>query len=749
MLASLAASAAGAQATVHGTVRDEGSGTPIASAIVSLTDLDRATIAGLDGRYVLQTVHAGPLHISVRAIGFRPRVLHAMVPADGVLEINFTLARTPVRLSPATIRSTTIPGGSGGEGISSSFDREVTVATLGNHPLQAEPDVLQALTGGHVVVQPEAPSGLHVRGSAADQTAYLLDGIPVLNPYHAAGMFSAWNPDALARVQLSSASPFAGLPLTLAGAVEAETREPGTAVRTQGGASTTQSRLTLGGPIGGSGAGFLLSARAGYPGLVAPRGEASYLRGGTADLLGTLEGRLLGGEVRLLAYVNSNEVDALAALPGDTTAGAADARNRFGWGSRSLGATWKRYGPTRLIRVVGWSATTAANADWASQRGALSLDTERADVGLLASLEQRAPRSANAVGLRLERMRTSYSATLDTAQGTSPAIARRTVIATAFAQQEWDLGRGVALSSAMALSATDRGTHASPRARLRWRAHDRLTVTGSYARTLQFAQSLRNAESVLGTVFPADLYVGSSSAGVPVARSTQGVAAADWVPAAGVWIGIEAYVRSSGDLILVAPVDGEPFSTGRFGVGRSAARGASAALTVAAARYNVMFSYALQRVRLRTRDTSYVPEHAATHRLEGGVIVFPTNSMTMRIGAVSLLGRRTTTIVNGFEWEACNLVDRGCEFAGSPYLGGAVLGGTRPPPYLRVDLGVRQHLHLSIAGHDVQLALFGTFTNLLGRHNILTYSTVPSTGALAAVEFRRPSPLVVGIDWRF
>ena len=748
-VAAVSASAANAQATLQGSVRDAGSGAPIASAVVSLAELDRSTSAASDGRYVLRGVPSGPLHVAVRAIGFRPLVLHAMVPASGVLEISFTLVRAPVRLSPATIRSTTIPGSSTSDGRDSGADREVTVATLGNHPLQAEPDVLQALTGGHVVVQPEAPSGLHVRGGAADQTAYLLDGIPVLNPYHAAGMFSAFNPDAIARVRLSSASPFAGLPPTLAGAVEAETRAPGTAVRTQGGASTTQARLTIDGPAGGTGGGFLVSARTGYPGLLAPRRETSYLRGGTSDLLATLQGRLLGGEARLLAYVNSNDVNAAASLPGDTAAGGAGARNRFEWGSHSLGSTWQRERPRSLLRVVGWSAMTTANADWASQRGALSLDTKRSDLGLSVTIEQRAERSTSAAGLRLDRMRTTYAVALDSAQTPPTMIGGRTTVATAFAQQAWDLRRGVVLTGAMALSTTGRGMGVSPRTQLRWRVHDRFTLVGSYARTLQFAQSLRNAESVVGTVFPSDLYAVANAGGVPVAHSTQGVAAAAWEPAAGVRLDVEAYARSLGDLVLVAPVDGEPFSTSRFGVGSGAARGVSAALTVASARYNVTLSYALQRVRLATRDTSYVPEHAATHLVEAGVIVFPTNTMTLRIGAVSMLGRRTTTIVNGFEWEACNLVDRGCEFGGSPYLGGAALGGTPLPAYVRVDLGVRQHLHRWIAGYDVQLALFGTFTNLLGRHNVLTYSTAPSTSARAAVEFRRPSPLVVGIEWRF
>lgn len=59
---------------------------------------------------------------------------------------------------------------------------------------------VQALGGGDVVLSPESPSGGQVRGGGSDQTAYLLDGIPGFSPYHGAGVFSAWNPDALSQL---------------------------------------------------------------------------------------------------------------------------------------------------------------------------------------------------------------------------------------------------------------------------------------------------------------------------------------------------------------------------------------------------------------------------------------------------------------------------------------------------------------------------------------------------------------------
>jgi hypothetical protein len=160
-------------------------------------------------------------------------------------------------------------------------------------------------------------------------------------------------------------------------------------------------------------------------------------------------------------------------------------------------------------------------------------------------------------------------------------------------------------------------------------------------------------------------------------------------------------------------------------------------------------SYGLEQVRLRYGDSSYVPSHGATHRLEGGLILFPGAASSVRLGVTGAWGRRGTAIASGFEWEACNLIDRGCEFAGSPTYAGSALGGTRLPHYLRVDLGLRHHWHFDLAGRNVQVGLFGTVTNLFGRKNILTYATDPKTGAAIPIEMRPLAPLVVGLDWRF
>src|SRR5215218_3812010 len=179
-------------ASIVGSVRDAESGEPIAGAVVALPDIDRAVVSDAAGRYTLRAVPAGPQHVSVRRIGYAPRVLHALVPGHGALEIDVAMRAAPVRLAAVEVRRPIAVRGAEGDDSVGFPDRWISAAAVRNHPLLAEPDVFLAVGGGEVALSPESPSGVHIRGGASDQTAYVLDGIPVFSPYHAAGVFGAW-----------------------------------------------------------------------------------------------------------------------------------------------------------------------------------------------------------------------------------------------------------------------------------------------------------------------------------------------------------------------------------------------------------------------------------------------------------------------------------------------------------------------------------------------------------------------------
>lgn len=742
--------------TIIGSVTDSETSEPLAGAVVLLPDAEGVAITGPEGRYSLSNIPAGPQHLLIRRIGYEARTLHALVPLRGELEIHVSLKSRPVRIDPLDVGAPSVPrvvelgDSTGPEG------RESSIAAIRNHPLLTEPDVLQALSGGDVVLSAETPTGVHVKGAAADHLAYRVDGIPVFSPYHAAGMSSAWNPDALSRLRLTSSGASEGDPHALAGSLDAVSLPPGERLSVQGSVSSTQARATIDGPLGAAGARFLLSGRAGFAGLLTHKQESSHLRGETGDWLGKVEIPGFGGRFRVLGYDATNEIEASATSGSEPPPDPPIPNNTFDWRSRSWGAEWRAGHGALGWRALGWSARGNAEAGWNAEAGPVSLRAVRRDIGILASVEHRLPGWRLLAGVRAERARTSYRIESDSLAPGDLSAQARTPVATLFARVagrmgvrgEWRIGSAISVSESRA--------YHSPRATLRLNPSGRFSLSGSLERSHQFAQSLRNAESIVGTIFPYDLYLGADGAGaaagtsgIPVAFSDQAVVAAELLPAAGVRVTMQAHARDSDRLALVAPRSGEPFSLGAFVIGSGTARGVSVDATLRRTRYGLLASYGFQDVRLEYGDSSYVPEYGAKHLLAGGAVFFPTATLSVRLGAEAAWGRRTTTAIGPFEWEACNLLDQGCEFGGSPHYGGEPLGGAALPAYSRVDLGVRQHWHFTAGGRDVTMALFASVTNLLGRRNVLTYSKDSTGGPATAVEMRPRAPLVVGLDWKF
>lgn len=738
-------------AAVVGTIRNADTGAPVAGALVTLTDVDRSVLSDSLGRYAIRAVPPGPQHLTVRRLGYSPRTLHALVPAAGDLEIDVLLEPHPVVLGEVEIHPPIALRGAERNAHVVFPDRESSIAAIRNHPLAPEPDAFLALSGGEVVIGQESPSGMHLRGGASHETGYLLDGIPVFSPYHTGGAFSAWNPDAIERVAVSLVSFEGAGGEGLSGTVAALTRQPRSRFGSHGSVGTSQARVTLDGPLGSSGAGYLVSARTAFPGFMAPDREASYLQGDASDILFKVVSPLLGGHVRLLGYHSDNEISAVAVEEGEGWGPSQATRNNFVWSSRSVGTQWLRQVGATSVTVTAWSAISSANAEWKPDSvPPLELAAHRRDEGLAARVELSAGDAVTHAVFRVQRSSTDYRVVPDDAADPVVALGARTPAISSAIGHSRRLGDDLFADLALEVVAASSTTYGSPRARLRWNVTGSLALSGVYARTRQFAQSLRNPESVVGTIFPADLYLGSGAdAGVPAAHADHGIIAAEYRPRDGARLGAQAYVRRAGGLLLVAPRTGDPFSNGSFVTGAGRGHGLAIDAALARPRYGFILSYGWQRVRQTFADAGYSPTHAGEHILESGIILFPSVTASVRLGAAAALGRRVTPVLGSFDWEACNVLDRGCEFGGSPRHATDALGRTRLPPYLRLDLAGRKHWHFRIGENDVTVTAFAVVTNLLGRANVFMPTRQGGTGEPLNVLMRPRVPLVVGLDWSF
>ena len=553
-----------AAASIGGVVKDGETGLPLPGAAVALQDLGQVVTTDREGRYLITGVPSGPHHVLVRRIGYAPRSFHALVPNHGTLEIVVALRALPVSLQPVEVRSGIPPPTRGLEpGDSTAFpDRSLSLAAVRNHPQLSEPDGLQALGGGAVMIMPESPNGLHVRGGAADQTAYLLDDIPILTPYHAGSSFSAWNPDALARLSLLSGRTSAEFPHTLSAVVAATTRPPGSEFLAQGGVSTTQARLTLSGPIGTGGVGYLVSGRAGFPGLPGRRRDPTYLRGDSQDWLIKLDVPLFAGQLGVLGYGNLNDL-----VTATDTLGTG--QNELEWNGWSAGSSWTRTVGNAAVKLVAWTAGQDAGARWGVPVPDL-LSTRRRDVGLAARATWSRPSGSTTGGIRAEWIHTRYHFVVEEDSLRSMRLRAEDPVWAAFAGHNQAIGSRTQLDLGLVGAIASGSLHVAPSLMLEVKPVAAVSVHGGLARRHQFVQSLRNAESIVTNIFPADLFLAAGDV-MPVARSDLGYAGLGFRPWVGFRLGIEAYARSFSNVALTQ--EAGPFVATQVGTGTGTAHG--------------------------------------------------------------------------------------------------------------------------------------------------------------------------------
>lgn len=734
---------------IGGTVRDAGTIAPLSGATVAIPATGHLSTTDSTGHYLLTGVPPGPSRVYVRRIGYAPARFQALVAPGDTVEISVALAPEPVILPPLETHAD-LPGlvASPGEPLGSP-DRALSAEAMRNHPLLAEPDALMALGGGEVVVRAESPTGLNVRGGTSDQVTHSLDGIPILNPFHLGGVFSALNPDALDRIELRGAALPSEAAEGLSGAVLATTRHPGERHRVQTGWSTTQLRGTLDGPLPG-GAGYLLSLRATFPGLLGHSTDPTYLRGNGHDWLARFRVPALGGTAHLIGFGLANGVSASARASSQLVTGSDPPRNEFAWDSRSIGAGWNGARGLTAIHVRAWHAAGSATARWRARDSLPERLASRQRVaGLAVQLDRFGASHRSTAGVSTEWTTITYRLRPPAPGGRLLDREGRAAVVHPFLRHLQHLGPTTAVELTGTATLSGPGARFSPSLALHQRLGPGLTAGASVSRRHQLVQSLRNPESVVGHIFPVELPVLAGRAGIPIARGDEGGVEFGLEPSAALRLELRGYVRRSRGLVLVAPVQADPFATLGHTRGTGRAAGGSLALRWTGGVHEVVARYGLQRVRISYGDSTYLPAWGGQQRFDAALLLRPAGGTVVRLVLNAEWRARVTAIEDPFEWEACNLLDAGCEFAGSPHRRSAPLGSTRLPTYARTDLGIRQSFHIRTAGVVHLISVYGTATNIFSRRSLLTYVRDPVSGDLTAVTTRPRSPLVVGLEWSF
>ena len=192
--------------------RFEGSARPLPLAMVEVSGqgVARTVFADREGHYEVRDLPEGSFRLRASHAGHAPVTLRVRLTGSARLNVDLELAAEPLELagvdvsgSPATEADLAAPSGPAFP----ATDPELAMDLLQVGPGMAEAGLAQAV---HALPgnDPSDPSDvLFMRGSTAELKLVLLDGVPVVAPFHIAGLLRSFEPGVLesARFHLGGA----------------------------------------------------------------------------------------------------------------------------------------------------------------------------------------------------------------------------------------------------------------------------------------------------------------------------------------------------------------------------------------------------------------------------------------------------------------------------------------------------------------------------------------------------------------
>ena len=531
MLAAWLLLAGSAQAaTLSGFVSDADNGETLTRAAIAVEGLQLGAVSNNSGYYAVKQVPAGTHVVSASHIGYQTRWDTLRFGADEIVRLSLALVSKPVDM---------------GEEVSVEAERiSLRAKPVQQLPALGEADLLrslQLLPGIQAVS--DISSGLYVRGGGPDQTAILLDDIPLYNPSHLFGLFSTFNPDAIKKVDLYKGAYPAPYGRTLGAVLDVSNRE-GNRKRTsgRGGVSLISGRLLTEGPVGqGS---WMLAGRRTYlePVLSAirSRGVDIPLNYYFYDFNGKVNQRWGDDTFTVSTYWSQDD---LRLDLEDDEESFVDLR----WGNRALTARW-----TRVFSPALFGHFMAAGSSYESIIALRFLDApvrianSIRDLSLKGDVDYFANRNHTlSLGLLATLFEFHFARSFN--ERNQLDLRQEPVLLEGYVQDEWRPGptTRVQLGGRGTYFSVGHRWHFAPRLSLSQALSDKVRVkaaAGVYRQHLQ----LITTEAFSG----GDFWVPLDNTVEP-GRSYQAVTGVEWTPSQRYQLSVEAYYTDLANLVTV------------------------------------------------------------------------------------------------------------------------------------------------------------------------------------------------------
>ncbi len=270
--------------TISGYIEDAASGEKLIAATILEKNSLKGTTTNNFGFYSF-TIESGTLELEISYIGYEKKLVTIDLQKNTVKNISLQSSVTLKTIEIVEKRTKDI------EDDSQMSKIEVPIEQIKKIPaLMGEVDVLktlQLLPGVQSGV--EGQSGLYVRGGSPDQNLILLDGVPIYNVSHLAGIFSVFNADALKTVTLTKGGFPARYGGRLSSVIEINMKDGNmNEFHGEGSIGLISSKLSLEGPIIKGKTSFIVSARRTYWDLLVKPFIAASARDEGVDLSNSL-----------------------------------------------------------------------------------------------------------------------------------------------------------------------------------------------------------------------------------------------------------------------------------------------------------------------------------------------------------------------------------------------------------------------------------------------------------------------------
>ena len=186
--------------TVKGFIYDKSSGEPIPFATVQIDSTDFGGTTDDQGFFSIPGLAVGGYTLRATYLGYEVQTVTIDIKKGQISNVKVFLAVKSVELKDVEVN---------GEREKNRTESRVSVTSITPIEMKRMPTIggeadiaqyLQLIPG--VVSTGDAGGQIVIRGATAVQTEFLLDGIPIYNPFHSVGLFSVYETDVIKNVDV-------------------------------------------------------------------------------------------------------------------------------------------------------------------------------------------------------------------------------------------------------------------------------------------------------------------------------------------------------------------------------------------------------------------------------------------------------------------------------------------------------------------------------------------------------------------